>query len=76
MAGSPITIRLRTPEKGRTRTLVEIEDNRTGQVLAKCNVGDDLAIETIADILSAKRLPMEAMALRKLAMDARHGTSH
>lgn len=63
---SPILIR-------RRGTLVEVEMAETGDVLAHCQIGDDAAVERIADILSAKRLPHEAQALRKLMMDARHG---
>ena len=63
---SPIIIHLR---KG---TLIEIEHAQTGDVLAYCQIGDDNAVERIADILSAKRLPREAAALRKLRDDARH----
>ena len=33
--------------------------------------GDDDTVERIADILSAKRLPEDAMRLRRMAMDAR-----
>ena len=55
----------------RRGTLVEIEIRETGDVLAHCSIGDDKAIETIADILSAKRLPEDAMRLRQMAQDAR-----
>jgi hypothetical protein len=61
---SPVLIR-------RRGTLVEIESAETGAVLAHCQIGDDGNLERIADILSAKRLPREAMALRKLRDDAR-----
>lgn len=64
MAGSPITIRLRG-------TLVEVEDRNSGDVLAYCQIGDDENLERIADILSAKRLPSEAMFLRQMAQDVR-----
>lgn len=65
---SPIIIRTR---KEAYRTRVEIEHRETGDVLAWCWLGDDSAIETIADILSAKKLPKDAMKLRQMAMDAR-----
>ncbi len=62
--GSPIVIQ-------RRRNLIEIERRDTGEILAYCQIGDDAAVERIADILSAKRLPREAAALRQLRDDAR-----
>jgi hypothetical protein len=50
---------------------ITVEMGSTGDVLAVCMIGDDDAVERIADILSSKRLPEDAMALRKLAQDAR-----
>jgi len=61
---SPILIHL-------TGTRLEVEHAATNEILAHCQIGDDDAVERIADILSEKRLPREAMALRKLMMDAR-----
>ncbi len=61
---SPVIIR-------RRGTLVEVERAETGDVLAHCRIGDDASMEAIADILSAKGLPREAMAMRQLMMDAR-----
>jgi hypothetical protein len=55
----------------RDKNRVEVEHAETGDILAYCMIGDDANMERIADILSAKRLPAEAMALRKLMMDAR-----
>ena len=72
-ADSPITIRLRTEKDKRTATLVEIESNESGQLLAHCQIGDDANMERIADILSAKRLPREAEAIRRIMMEARRG---
>ena len=66
---SPVTIRYY--KSGERKNRVEIESNETGRVLAWCYIGDDLHVERIADILSMKRLPREAAALRKLAQDAR-----
>ncbi len=54
---------------------VEIEHRETGELLAEFWIGDDIAVETVADILSAKRLPEEAMKLRQMAMDARRAAS-
>jgi hypothetical protein len=62
---SPIKIHL-------AGTRVEIEHAATGEILAHCQIGDDDAVETIADILSAKRLSREAMALRNLMQEQRH----
>lgn len=53
------------------RNLVEIEHRKTGEILAHCQIGDDIAVERIADILSAKRLPREAASLRNLMMQER-----
>ncbi len=50
---------------------VTVELEETGEVLAYCQIGDDLHVELIADSLSAKRLPNAAMKLRQMAMDAR-----
>jgi len=50
---------------------ITVEMADTGDVLAFCFIGDDDAIEKIADILSAKRLPLDAMRLRRAAQDAR-----
>ena len=55
----------------RTGTLIEIEHALNGQILATCQIGDDDAVERIADILSQKRLPREAHALRQMMMEAR-----
>lgn len=54
---------------------MEIEHRQSGDVLAEFWIGDDVAVETVADILSAKRLPREAMQLRQMAMDARRSVS-
>ncbi len=64
MNESPVIISLRG-------TLVEIEHADSGAMLAHCLIGDDDAIERIADILSAKGLQREAMALRRLRDEAR-----
>lgn len=50
---------------------IEILDARTGALLAWCQTGDDDMVQKIADILSAKRLPREAMRLRQIVMDLR-----
>jgi hypothetical protein len=66
---SPIQIHRYT--SGVRKHRVEVELKATGAVLASCYIGDDEAMETIADLLSAKGLAREAMALRKLMTDAR-----
>lgn len=66
---SPIYIRTRRVKGAGDR--IEIESRATGDVLAYCFIGDDESLERIADILSSKRLPNEAMRLRQMAMDAR-----
>ena len=55
----------------RQRNKITVEVEETGEVLAHCQIGDDLHVELIADLLSAKRLPNAAMKLRQMAMDAR-----
>lgn len=55
---------------------VEIEHRETGELLAWCWIGDDLMVEKIADILSMKRLPEDAMKLRQMAVDARKPIRH
>lgn len=55
----------------RQGTKVTIELASTGSVLAVCAIGDDETLEKIADLLSSKRLPADAMRLRKMAQDAR-----
>jgi hypothetical protein len=55
----------------RTGNRIEIEHRQSGELLAEFWIGDDLAVEAVADILSAKRLPREAMQLRQMAIDAR-----
>lgn len=55
----------------RQGTKVTIEMASTGAVLAVCAIGDDETLEMIADLLSSKRLPEDAMRLRKMAQDAR-----
>jgi hypothetical protein len=50
---------------------IEVEHRETGELLAHCFIGDEIAVETIADILSAKRLGQDAMKLRQMVMDAR-----
>ena len=54
---------------------IEIEHRETGELLAEFWIGDDIAVETVADILSAKRLPEEAMKLRQMATDSRRALS-
>lgn len=55
----------------RQGTKVTIEMASTGAVLAVCAIGDDETFEKIADLLSSKKLPADAMRLRKMAQDAR-----
>jgi hypothetical protein len=50
---------------------VEIEMRETGDVLAWGWIGDDETMETIADLLSAKRLPQDAERLRSMVVAAR-----
>ncbi len=63
---SPVIIRMRK------NNFVVVEMRESGDVLAYCQIGDDDNVERIADILSAKRLPADAMRLRKMRDDARH----
>jgi hypothetical protein len=51
--------------------MIEIRDARTNALLAWCQTGDDDSVERIADILSAKRLPREAMRLRAMVQGLR-----
>jgi hypothetical protein len=53
---------------------IEIEHRETGELLAWCWIGDDVSVETIADLLSAKRLGADAMKLRQMVQDARRIT--
>ncbi len=50
---------------------ITVELESTGDVLAVCMIGDDDAVEKIADLLSSKRLPEDAMKLRTMAQNAR-----
>jgi len=50
----------------RSGNFLEVFHSQTRQRLAYCYVGDDLMVEKIADILSAKRLGLAAMELREL----------
>ena len=50
---------------------LEVENRETGDLLAACWIGDDLAVEDIADSLSARRLPKDAEKVRQILMDAR-----
>jgi hypothetical protein len=50
---------------------VEVRMLDDDSLLAWCMIGDDDNLEKIADILSAKHLPADAMKLRQMAMDAR-----
>lgn len=63
-AESPVEITMRDRR-------VEVRRRDTDELLATCFIGDDEGVETIADLLSAKRLPEDAMRLRQLAMDCR-----
>lgn len=55
----------------RSGNILEVEHRETGEVLARCFIGDDLAVEDIADSLSAKRLPRDAEKVRQMVQDAR-----
>lgn len=59
----------------RRGNLVEVESRETGNVLARFAIGDEQTLETVADLLSAKRLPADAMKLRQMAVDARKPAS-
>lgn len=52
---------------------IEVEHRETGELLAACWIGDDFAVEDIADSLSAKRLGRDAEKLRQMIQDARRG---
>lgn len=64
MKESPVEITLRDRR-------VEVRRKDNDELLATCFIGDDESVETIADLLSSKRLPEDAMRLRQLAMDCR-----
>ena len=51
--------------------MIEVEHKDSGDVLARCAIGDDEAVERIADLLSTKRQPEAAMQVRQIAQDAR-----
>lgn len=55
----------------RSGNRIEIEHRETGEVLAHCLIGDELAVEAIADALSAKRLGRDAEKLRQMVEAAR-----
>lgn len=59
----------------RKKNLLKVEDRESGTVLARCYIGDDLMVESIADSLSAKRLPKDADKVRQILMDARRAVS-
>jgi hypothetical protein len=61
---SPVLITLRGNR-------IEVEHRETGDLLAYCFLGDELACEDIADSLSAKRLGKEAMKFREMVRNAR-----
>ena len=61
---SPVLIQMRGNR-------LEVEMRDTGDLLAACWIGDDYAVENIADTLSAKRLWREADKVRALLMAAR-----
>lgn len=50
---------------------VEVRHVKDGSLLAWCYIGDDDTLETIADLLSAKKQAAAAMKLRQMALDAR-----
>jgi hypothetical protein len=50
---------------------IEVEHRETGDLLAHCFIGDEIAVEIIADLLSAKRLSREAMKFREMVEAAR-----
>lgn len=51
--------------------MILVETREDGDVLAYCQIGDDDNLERIADLLSTKHLPQDAMKLRKMRDDAR-----
>lgn len=51
--------------------MIEITHAKTGQLLATCMIGDDHSVETIADLLSAKRCWREANTLRSMVQQLR-----
>jgi hypothetical protein len=53
--------------------MVEIRLATDESLLATCMMSDDLGLEKIADMLSAKRLPDEANRFRKMVIDSRRG---
>lgn len=60
------------PEKLDYR-MVEIRHAKTNEMLATCMMSDDTGLERIADMLSAKRLPVEADRFRAMVMRSRRG---
>lgn len=51
--------------------MVEVTFASDGSLLACCMMSDDLGLERIADILSAKKLPREANRFRQMISDSR-----
>lgn len=61
---SPVIIR-------RSKQRIEVESRDTGDILATCNIGDELMCERIADILSSKYLGAAAMEFREMVQQDR-----
>ncbi len=54
---------------------IEVEHRESGEILAHCFLGDDLAVEDIADSLSARRMGREAEKFRQMVSEARLAAS-
>lgn len=54
---------------------MEIENRETGDLITWGWIGDDLAMERMADELSAGRLGRDAEKLRQMVVDARRALS-
>ena len=61
------------PDPASLYQMVEVLDARDNRVLATCMMSDDMGLETIADLLSAKGLWQEANRFRQMVSNSRKG---
>ena len=59
------------PDPDSEYDMIEVRHAKTEALLATCMIGDDHSVETIADLLSAKRLWREANRLRSMVQQLR-----
>jgi len=58
---------------GQPVQILEVENVEMGEVVIKCNFGDESVVERVADFLSCKGYPEAAMQVRELVCQARKG---